>query len=330
MTKIGKKDISLVRYFDDNARYADLLNGYVFRGKQVVATEDVQEMDSHVTGIDVVPKENKITYTQQFRDLVRKTIFGVGCVIVEIENQDKIHYAMPIRVLSEEAKAYERQMKQIQKRHEEQKDLRKSEEFLGKFAKNDHVNGIVSLVIYYGKEPWDGPKDLYEMLDLEEIPEEMKQLVNHYPLHVLEVCRFENTEWFQTDLREVFEVIRHADNKKSLKKFVESNEKRLDNMARDACELIAAVTNTPEFAFREDRYETEEGNVKMCQGMKERLEEKYETGHAEGHAEERVRSVESIMQNLKLSLEDACRGIGISIEEYYTAKEMAASAATEF
>ena len=320
MTVIGKKDISLARYFDDNARCADLLNGYVFHGDQVIAAEDVQEVDSRVTGIEINPVENEIKYTQQFRDFVRKTIFGVGCVIVEIENQERIHYAMPIRVLSEEAKEYERQMKIIQKQHEMQKDLKKSDDFLGKFTKADYINGIVSLVIYYGKEPWDGPMDLYEMLDLEEIPNEMRHLMNHYPIHVLEVRRFKNTEWFQTDLREVFEVIQHAESKRSLKKFVESNEERLDNMARDACELIAVVTDTPEFAFRDKAYETGEGNVKMCQGMKEWLEEKYE----EGHAEERVRSIANIMQNLNLSLEDACRGLGISVEEYNKAKTMIA------
>ena len=217
----------MARYFDDNARCADLLNGYVFHGDQVIAAEDVQEVDSRVTGIEINPVENEIKYTQQFRDFVRKTIFGVGCVIVEIENQERIHYAMPIRVLSEEAKEYERQMKKIQKKHEMQKNL---------------------------------------------------------------------------------------------KKFVESNEERLDNMARDACELIAVVTDTPEFAFRDKAYETGEGNVKMCQGMKEWLEEKYE----EGHAEERVRSIANIMQNLNLSLEDACRGLGISVEEYNKAKAMIA------
>ena len=77
------------------------------------------------------------------------------------------------------------------------------------------------------------------------------------------------------------------------------------------------MTNTPEFAFREDRYETEEGNVKMCQGMKEWLEEKYETGHAEAY----IRSVENIMQNLSLNTEDACKIIGISTDEYLKAKE---------
>ena len=36
----------MVQYFDDAARYADLLNGYVFHGQQIVKMEDVQEMDS--------------------------------------------------------------------------------------------------------------------------------------------------------------------------------------------------------------------------------------------------------------------------------------------
>lgn len=47
---MGQKDISLVRYFEDRERYADLINGFVFQGNQVVSEDDVQEMDSRVTG----------------------------------------------------------------------------------------------------------------------------------------------------------------------------------------------------------------------------------------------------------------------------------------
>lgn len=38
---MGQKDISLVRYFDDRARYADLINGFIFCGEQVVSEDDV-------------------------------------------------------------------------------------------------------------------------------------------------------------------------------------------------------------------------------------------------------------------------------------------------
>ena len=62
--------------------------------------------------------------------------------------------------------------------------------------------------------------------------------------------------------------------------------------------------------------------MKMCQGMKEWLEEKYEMGHAEGHTEAYTRSVENIMRNFNLSIEEACRGIGISVDEYYLMKSV--------
>ena len=43
---MGQKDISLITYFEDQRRYADLINGFVFKGKQIVSEQDVQEMDS--------------------------------------------------------------------------------------------------------------------------------------------------------------------------------------------------------------------------------------------------------------------------------------------
>lgn len=41
-----RRDELLKSYLSDNARYADLINGYVFGGRQVVRPEDVTELDS--------------------------------------------------------------------------------------------------------------------------------------------------------------------------------------------------------------------------------------------------------------------------------------------
>lgn len=40
---MGKKDITLKNYFSDTRRYADLLNGSIFQGKQVIHAEELQE-----------------------------------------------------------------------------------------------------------------------------------------------------------------------------------------------------------------------------------------------------------------------------------------------
>lgn len=46
---MGKIDISLAEYFSDPIRYADLLNGYIFQGRQKVKPDDVLEKDSLLT-----------------------------------------------------------------------------------------------------------------------------------------------------------------------------------------------------------------------------------------------------------------------------------------
>ena len=48
---MGKKDIALARYFEDEDRYADLINGYVFSGEQVVSGSDILEKNILVTGV---------------------------------------------------------------------------------------------------------------------------------------------------------------------------------------------------------------------------------------------------------------------------------------
>lgn len=204
---IGNKDLSLVRYYDDKKRYADLINGFIFRGGQVIKESDIVDLDSRSVGVKMDVAKKAQQFGQIFRDMIRKLVLGMNFMTVAIENQDEIHYAMPIRILYGDALAYQKQMEDIQKKHRENKDWKTDAEFLGKFYKTDRIHAVVSLVVYYGKEPWDGAKDLYDLLHLDDIPEEMRTLINHYPIHILDVRRFEHTEWFQTDLREVFEFI---------------------------------------------------------------------------------------------------------------------------
>lgn len=62
---MGQKDISLARYFEDENRYADLINGFIFGGKQVVTGNDIQDLDSRVTELI-----SKIKKDLRFRNTV--------------------------------------------------------------------------------------------------------------------------------------------------------------------------------------------------------------------------------------------------------------------
>lgn len=173
---MGQKDISLARYFEDESRYADLINGFIFGGKQVVSGNDIQDLDSRVTGL--MSKIKKGFKVQKYRDSVRKVVLGLGFAIIGLENQDRIHYAMPIRIMLEDAAGYDKQMRQIQKHHRNKKDLQK-EEFLSGFTIHDKVYPVITICIYYGDKPYNGATELYQIMEYETLPDKLKPFLNN-------------------------------------------------------------------------------------------------------------------------------------------------------
>ena len=105
----------MVRYYDDKKRYADLINGFIFRGGQVIKESDIVDLDSRSGGVKMDVAKKAQQFGQIFRDMIRKLVLGMNFMTVAIENQDEIHYAMPIRILYGDALAYQKQMEDIQK-----------------------------------------------------------------------------------------------------------------------------------------------------------------------------------------------------------------------
>lgn len=71
------EDVLSKEYYSVEERYADLINGLGFQGRQVVKKEDLQELDTQ-TGIWQMPfKGRKKKRSIRNRDLVRKTAFDV-------------------------------------------------------------------------------------------------------------------------------------------------------------------------------------------------------------------------------------------------------------
>ena len=64
-----KQDLLAKRYYSDNRRFADLINGIVCNGIPVVKQEDLSEMDTE-------------TSQGKRRDLVRKAVFGVNFAVL--------------------------------------------------------------------------------------------------------------------------------------------------------------------------------------------------------------------------------------------------------
>ena len=264
---MGKNDEALGRYFADNKRYADLVNGFALNGRQVIKAEDLSPLDSRVHG-------KKNSKNSKYRDLIRRTAFGVNFAVIGVENQDEVHYAMPVRSMGYDVREYERQIAKRRRELQQEKIISKPE-FMSGLKKEDKLHPCITFVLYYG-ENWDGSKELKDMLDTSGIPEELCRYINNYPVHIFGVKKLENTEVFRTDLKQVFEFIKYSKDKKKLKELSEQDTSYME-LDEDAYEVAVAFTGAEELLAVKKK---EGGN--MCQALKELLQDEWSEGKAEG------------------------------------------------
>lgn len=135
-----EKDLQKKGYFNDPERFADLINSVVCSGRRVIEPSDLTDMDSQ-TGFYKSSSKRVAKGTQRrqrYRDLVRKAAFGVNFVIVGIENQEDVHYLMPLRSMAYDVAEYERQAAIIRRGVRRHKDIT-SAEFLSGFKKDSRL-----------------------------------------------------------------------------------------------------------------------------------------------------------------------------------------------
>lgn len=275
---MGKKDIGLKVYLSDARRYADLWNGSVFQGKQVVIAEELQQVSP------VLSATNSVGMWEKIQDLVMKqNRLGQRFVLWTVENQENIDYRMPIRVMLQEALAYENQIREKQKQHKS-RTLNSSSEFLCRFRKNDKIFPIATLVVYWGEKEWDGPKSLHDMIDWGldcENTDAIKMLVPEYPLHFLNVAKFEHPEYFKTELRPFLELYRCRNDKDNFINYIRSNA-ACEKMDNESWEILGNITHAGRMICQlTTKFEKKSGEDKvMCKA----LEEFYNDGIAEGKA----------------------------------------------
>ena len=75
-----------------------------------------------------------------------------------------------MRVMVEDALSYDRQMKKLQKQNREKGVLNKKDN-ISSLTDKDVLTPVVTIVIYYGEEPWNNSKDIFDILAHKDLPE---------------------------------------------------------------------------------------------------------------------------------------------------------------
>jgi hypothetical protein len=254
-------------FLSDDRRYADFINGCVYGGRQVVKEEHIQETDTKITLRERVSGRKR--YFVKFRDIVRKVICGVNFAVIGVESQETKDYAYPIRNMIYDAGEYEKQLRKIRKAVRTKKGSLSPGEYLYGFRKEDRIKPAVTFLLYAGKEPWEKPEDLWDMLDFTDIPDSLREKVQNYRINLIDIRRLQDTSVFQTDIREVFDFIRCSENKNELKELVENN-RYFRHMEEDAFDVATGYASASELKMAKEKY-LEQGGINMCTAIQEMM-----------------------------------------------------------
>lgn len=135
--------------------------------------------------------------------------------------------------------------------------------------------------------------------------EKLKRFVSDYPLHIVKIREFENTEVFQTDVKQVFDFIRCSGDRKALAELVR-NDKSFQSMEEDAYEVVTRYVKADELIQVKDEYRGKDGKVNMCQALKELIEEGRVEGRASGLADGRKEIILRMYADGNLDIKVAC------------------------
>lgn len=280
-----KNDVIINKYLSDNERFADLYNHQIFQGKKEmkITPEGLSDINP-LSGMAVQGGEGDIQVLKRNRDIVKKVSrkTGIRFMVLGIENQMSIHYAMPLRCMLYDALTYNDQVNALRKLHKKQKDKMDGAEYLSGMMKTDTVSPVITQVIYYGEKEWDGPMSLFDMFGDEVDKEFLKQYIPDYPIRVLNISKIRDYEKFETDLKAVIGLIQNKDSKQGFKKYIEENKEMYGNLALDAYEAAAVFIHKKQLLDFEKIARTEEGRMDMCKAIDEMIIEGEQRGELRG------------------------------------------------
>lgn len=319
---MGKKDTITKDYMNDPCIFADAFNYFVYHGKQVILPENLHSVDTTEIAMPYLA-DGKIYPVQKFRDnfkcLTAMQDENTTYLLLGVENQSEIHYAMPVKTMIYDSLQYVSQVDMAGRRHRRHlkaggKSGRKvsSGEFLSGFYKDDKLLPVITLVIHFGPEEWDAPMGLHDMMKIEDpellsyIPDYRINLIS--PYSILDI----SLDQFHTSLREVLLFIKYSKDKNRLRKIVTADPHFL-SVDRKAGQVIKILTGS-DFEIRE-----EEEKIDMCKALEDLKEEGRQEGRQEGWQEGRQDGIRKLILKIlaknQFSYEEIADMTEMSVEE---------------
>lgn len=296
---MGKSNVAVRQFMKNKHRFADLFNAKLFQGRQVILAEDLEEIDSE-SDVLLEDKEGKKRAIQRYRDVVMRWKNCVNLVIFACENQTRIHYAMPVRNMIYDGLSYMDQIKQLWDLHMGNGEKITQEEYLSRFRKEDKIYPVITLVWYFGTEPWDGSVDLHSMFSVSEGSEVsgvLQKFVPNYWINLIDAEHMDDINQFQTDLQQIFGMLKCMKDQAKLRNYIRENKDYFQAIDEETYFAIEELLQTKRL-MKQTMRKANKGDTNMY----DVLEELYQDGVKEGieqGVEQGIRGIVKLCKEIK-------------------------------
>ena len=292
---MGMADTVTKQYMRENEVFADAFNFLLYNGETVIRPEKLKELDTTEPAIPFAINDKgkqQAQAVQKYRDILKTatvmTDDTAAYVLLGIESQTEIHYAMPVRNIIYDALQY-----------------------------GNKLIPVITLVIHFGADKWDAPMSLHEMLAITD--EKLLQHIPDYRIKLIDPAEIKSNEMdkFQTSLREVLFYIKYSKDADKLAEYMTDNE-RMKHLEVNAAQVIKEVTNT------KFQIPKEMEAVNMCEAIEELMarrenkgiEQGRQQGMKHGIASGRLSMLRDLVNDGMLTVEEAAAKAGMSVDEF--------------
>ena len=322
---MGKANNTINNYLSDKRRFADLINGLVYKGKQVIdpaklhriSTDTYEDLDGK--NLSDLPKRKA-----RYNDLAMRYDNNLVLRIFLEENQEAISYILPVRDLGYMASRYRQQCQQFKTAHDKNNDYANHAERFSGLCKKDKLIPVYTLWLYHGEDPWDGPRCLKDMVDLGNDEDGFSDLFQDHTPHLVCVNELKEFDEFKTELRLLMEAISLKSGKDGMKALQQNEHFR--HVDEETLETMSVLLNEPLLWNNRLKIQNEGRDYNMCKGMREWREEIIEetTERVEKETGEKnlIEHAQNLINNEGFSIARALAALGVPEEKrsYYSQK----------
>jgi hypothetical protein len=309
---MADKDTITKEYMQDRENFADAFNFLLYGGKQVIKPAQLKPLDT--TSIALPYSEgDKPAPVQKYRDVLKMVTAmeddNAAYLLLGIENQSEIHYAMPVRNMLYDAIQYVAQVEETARSHRMSDKMPETRaEFLSGFYKTDKLLPIITLTLYFGADEWAAPKDLHGMLSANE---DILKFVDNYHLHLIVPAEIDDEDFtkFHTELSLALKYVKYSKDKKKLIEIV-NEDTAYKSVSRKTADMVNVVTNS------NLHYNSGKERVDMCEAIEGIRNDAMEEGIAKGLEEGVLKTLVGLVKKGLLTVAQAAEEANMSVPEF--------------